>query len=207
MLSQTNSSSSPPMENHINDSAIDTDNSQLLSEDSVLERSHTMKRLNQKIARQRMLVMKCLEASPSSKDELNRQIASLQDLQRQQIELEVSLLERNLGSQLADESSSTVLNDSCDTLPRDLELEACTNERGRGASLVQDESFRNSTNNLSNSVPKTYLRSRLSIDEDDNQNSRRGVARVPQIRGYSSVYLAVRFSCMIVQLKDREYKR
>ncbi|XP_058799880.1 kinesin-like protein Klp98A isoform X2 [Phymastichus coffea] len=189
---ETNSSSSAPMENHVNDSAIDTDNSQLHSEESVLKSSQTMKRLNQKIARQRMLVMKCLEASPPSKDELNRQIAALQDLQRQQIELEVLLLERerNCSSQIGDDSSSTILNDSCERLPRDLLAEQCSDEKGRDATTEQNQSFCNSTNNLSNFMPRSYVRSRSSNDDEGNQHSRRGcVARVPQIRGYSSVYL------------------
>lgn len=61
--------------------------------DSPIQQNPAMKKLNQRIARQRMMVMRCLEAGTPSKEDLNRQIMILQDLQRQQIELEVSLLE------------------------------------------------------------------------------------------------------------------
>lgn len=61
--------------------------------ESPIQQNPAMKRLNQRIARQRMMVMRCLEASTPSKEDLNRQIMILQDLQKQQIELEVSLLE------------------------------------------------------------------------------------------------------------------
>ncbi|XP_011863401.1 PREDICTED: kinesin-like protein KIF16B isoform X2 [Vollenhovia emeryi] len=61
--------------------------------DSPIQQNPAMKKLNQRIARQRVMVMRCLDAGTPSKDDLNRQIMILQDLQRQQIELEVSLLE------------------------------------------------------------------------------------------------------------------
>ncbi|KYN32776.1 Kinesin-like protein KIF16B [Trachymyrmex septentrionalis] len=61
--------------------------------ESPIQQNPVMKRLNQRIARQRMMVMRCLDAGTPSKEDLNRQIMILQDLQRQQIELEVSLLE------------------------------------------------------------------------------------------------------------------
>ncbi|XP_076283674.1 kinesin-like protein 98A isoform X2 [Lasioglossum baleicum] len=61
--------------------------------ESPVHQNPAMKRLNQRIARQRMMVMRCLEANTPSKEDLNRQIAILQDLQKQQIELEVSLME------------------------------------------------------------------------------------------------------------------
>ncbi|GAB1863831.1 Kinesin-like protein KIF16B [Camponotus japonicus] len=61
--------------------------------ESPIQQNPAMKRLNQRIARQRMMVMRCLDAGTSSKEDLNRQIMILQDLQRRQIELEVSLLE------------------------------------------------------------------------------------------------------------------
>lgn len=51
-----------------------------------------LKRLQQRVARQRMIIMRSLEANAPCKEDLNRQIALLQDLQRQHIELEVSLL-------------------------------------------------------------------------------------------------------------------
>lgn len=63
--------------------------------ESPVQQNPEMKRLNQRIVRQRMMVMRCLEANTPSKDELNRQISVLQDLQKQQIELEVALLEED----------------------------------------------------------------------------------------------------------------
>ncbi|OXU22796.1 hypothetical protein TSAR_005749 [Trichomalopsis sarcophagae] len=163
-------------------------------DESLLESSQTMKRLNQKITRQRALVMKCLEASPPSKDELNRQIAALQDLQRQQIELEVSLLEqeRKSNGQLAEEPPTIVpppvVNDDSDKVSR-ISEQTCNGdgEMRRPPGLEQSSSICNSTMSLSNSVTRSHLRSRQSNDEDDK--SRRIAARVPQSRGYSSVYL------------------
>ncbi|XP_067217234.1 kinesin-like protein Klp98A isoform X2 [Linepithema humile] len=61
--------------------------------ESPIQQNPAMRRLNQRIARQRMMVMRCLDAGTPSKEDLNRQIMILQDLQKQQIELEVSLLE------------------------------------------------------------------------------------------------------------------
>ncbi|XP_029172817.1 kinesin-like protein Klp98A isoform X2 [Nylanderia fulva] len=61
--------------------------------ESPIQQNPAMKRLNQRIARQRMMVMRCLDAGTPSKEDLNRQIMILQDLQKRQIELEVSLLE------------------------------------------------------------------------------------------------------------------
>lgn len=72
--------------------------------DSPIQQNPAMKRLNQRIARQRMMVMRCLDSGTSSKEDLNRQIMILQDLQRRQIELEVSLLEderKNLSTRLS----------------------------------------------------------------------------------------------------------
>lgn len=167
-------------------------------DESLLECSQAMKRLNQKITRQRALVMKCLEASPSSKDELNRQIAALQDLQRQQIELEVSLLEqeRKSNGQPAEEPPTIVLppvvNDDNDRLSRISEPTRNGDAETRRPSdlLEQSSSICNSTMSLSNSVTRSHLRSRQSNDED--AKSRQDAARGPQTRGYSSVYLTVR---------------
>lgn len=145
----------------------------------MLERSQTMKRLNAKIARQRMLVMKCLEASPPSKDELNRQICALQDLQRQQIELEVSLLEQGRNA-----SEGSVANDNCDRLSRSAEPDPSSllHRRAPGG-LGQNDSFCNSTMSLTNSAGRPYLRSRQSDDDERRL--------LTQSRGYSSVYLTV----------------
>lgn len=80
--------SSPTVTSAIMESSILQD-----SLESPIQQNPAMKRLNQRIARQRMMVMRCLEANTPSKEDLNRQITILQDLQKQQIELEVSLLE------------------------------------------------------------------------------------------------------------------
>lgn len=159
-----------------------------------------MKRLNAKIARQRMLVMKCLEASPPSKDELNRQICALQDLQRQQIELEVSLLEQERKTSLATSpqievrASTTTSNDNCDRLSRSAEPVSSLRPKSReiraASGLGQNESFCNSTMSLTNSAVRPYLRSRQSNDEEDSQRHV-GSRLQTQSRGYSSVYLTV----------------
>ncbi|KAJ8673467.1 hypothetical protein QAD02_004729 [Eretmocerus hayati] len=167
---------------------------------SCLERSQTMRRLNAKIAKQRMVVMKCLEASPPSKDELNRQICVLQDLQRQQIELEVSLLEQERravclsgSSQSASRSSSVEPNSQIVQMheSRPVVVVAPSEQTSRACS----ESL------MGSSSARSQLRSRLSnhpeselmIDEnEDDSTSRRTASRLPPHncnRGYSSVYL------------------
>ncbi|XP_046737240.1 kinesin-like protein Klp98A isoform X1 [Diprion similis] len=54
----------------------------------------TLRRLQQRIARQKMIIMRLLEINAPCKEDLNRQIGVLQDLQRQQIELEALLIEK-----------------------------------------------------------------------------------------------------------------
>jgi kinesin family protein 16B len=171
-----------------------------VTEHSLLEQSQAMRCLNQRIAHQRSLVMKCLEASPSSKDELNRQIAALQELQRQQIELEVSLLERERSRSgagggersIAGSFAETISgSDNCDRLSRNSEP----------ASLRYKDEERGAVTELEATIgscsSRTRARSRLSIEDDESQRSRRILLKPPPSRGYSSVYLTVRRSVSI----------
>ncbi|XP_014226698.1 kinesin-like protein Klp98A isoform X2 [Trichogramma pretiosum] len=158
-------------------SPIPSPEDQLRREQAVLERSATMKRLNQKIARQRLLVMKCLEASPPSKDELNRQIAALQDLQRQQIELEVSLLEQERKTNGTRRELTTASNTADDIENNDVASPKREQQQPPNDATTQSMRSCNSTFSLA--------RSRQASNNDD----RRSANRTPQGRGYSSVYL------------------
>ncbi|CAB0040579.1 unnamed protein product [Trichogramma brassicae] len=177
--------STQPLENNeANDeraeSPIPSAEDQLRREQAVLERSATMKRLNQKIARQRLLVMKCLEASPPSKDELNRQIAALQDLQRQQIELEVSLLEQERKTNGTSRREPTTASNTVD----DIENNDVTSPKRE---QQQQPPPNDATTQSMRSCNSTFslARSRQASNNDD----RRSANRTPQGRGYSSVYL------------------
>lgn len=157
--------------------------------ESPVQQNPTMKRLNQRIARQRMMVMRCLEANTPSKDDLNRQISILQDLQKQQIELEVSLLEderKNLKQESISQCSNDRLavgdaNDRVQTVETKayLELESANSS----GSLLTASTTRSPI--LRNNRPNT----------DNEEHLSESVA--PQIssgRGYSTVYLTVIFS-------------
>ncbi|XP_014218515.1 kinesin-like protein Klp98A isoform X2 [Copidosoma floridanum] len=188
-----------------NDDTTIMDNASYLEsmEKSILERSVTMRRLNQKIANQRSLVLKCLEASPQSKDELNRQILALQDLQRQQIELEVSLLEqeRKANGKLSNHIAAKHItacgnNVNCDTTS--LASSVQSRDEGRVSTPVAlqkevDQSMCDSTMSLAVPVVNGthQQRSRLSSEGEDSHKLRRAASRaVPPTRGYSSVYLS-----------------
>ena len=149
--------------------------------ESPVQRNPAMKRLNQRIARQRMMVMRCLEASTPSKEDLNRQIAILQDLQKQQIELEVSLLEderKNLKQQpvsqcgLDDRLAADDANDIC--------AQTVENTATNSATLLTVATTRSPI--LRNHRPNT----------NGEENLSESVApRISSGRGYSTVYLTV----------------
>lgn len=155
--------------------------------ESPVHQNSAMKRLNQRIARQRMMVMRCLEASTPSKEDLNRQIAILQDLQKQQIELEVSLLE--------DERKSLKLSQS-----------ECNNDRlsaGDANDRVQTAEQKTcrdleSTNNSATLPTVVTTRSPVLRTNRPNVNDEHGLSesvapRISSGRGYSTVYLTVIF--------------
>ncbi|XP_015585047.1 kinesin-like protein Klp98A isoform X3 [Cephus cinctus] len=143
-----------------------------------------MKRLNQRVARQRMLIMRCLEGNTPCKEDLDRQISILQDLQRQQIELEVSLLEQERKSQQQED------------LSRDARPSTAISEHNHEVASRRDvfygfEAGSNSSATLPSTTRSHMMRgSRCSIAEPVSQ-SHTIVPRLPSGRGYSSVYLTV----------------
>ena len=151
----------------------------LNADDSLIDENEDMKTINQRIVRQRLLVMKCMESSSPSNKELNRQIDILQDLRRQQIELEVSLLEqrkRNLGTK--EKILEEVYND----------------EMKAGSEFCNFDGSINSHANVSNAsttMDSNMFKGKESITDEDESASRLTTAKVPQTRGYSSVYLTV----------------
>ncbi|XP_076760112.1 kinesin-like protein 98A isoform X2 [Xylocopa sonorina] len=163
-----------------------------VTEDDVLEDSlespvhqnPAMKRLNQRIARQRMMVMRCLEANTPSKEDLNKQITILQDLQKQQIELEVSLLEderKNLKQQPVSQCDDDRLavgdaNDRVQTV----ETKTCHDlaSTSNSATLLTVATTRSPL--LRNHRP--------NITEEENL-SESVAPRISSGRGYSTVYL------------------
>ncbi|XP_057339285.1 kinesin-like protein Klp98A isoform X1 [Microplitis mediator] len=138
--------------------------------DKRIQENKEMKRLNEMVNQQRMVVMKCLETSSPAKDEVNRQILILQDLQRQQIELEVWLLKREKQFKLGKGVSQISMMKP----PVD---------------YVETESEDDSNWNLpSGSNQQESDRDAMS-DRVDEPPSRSITPGVPTTRGYSSVYL------------------
>ncbi|XP_043684694.1 kinesin-like protein Klp98A isoform X2 [Vespula pensylvanica] len=165
--------------------------------ESPIQSNPAMKRLNQRIARQRMMVMRCLEASTPSKEDLNRQISILQDLQKQQIELEVSLLEderKNPKSFLNNEDRLSTNNGAGN---------GAGNGGGNGAgngdgddrTQIDTNSYRDitSTNNSATLLTVATTRSHLfrnnRPNNEENVSSESMVSRISSGRGYSTVYL------------------
>lgn len=155
--------------------------------ESPVQQNPAMKRLNQRIARQRMMVMRCLEASTPSKEDLNRQIAILQDLQKQQIELEVSLLEderKNLKQQSASQCGldDRLAADDANDIAQTVET-LCI---GRDV-----DSTTNSATLLTVATTRSpVLRNHRPNNTNGEENlSESVVPRVSSGRGYSTVYL------------------
>ncbi|KAK1133005.1 hypothetical protein K0M31_014369 [Melipona bicolor] len=155
--------------------------------ESPVQQNPAMKRLNQRIARQRMMVMRCLEASTPSKEDLNRQIAILQDLQKQQIELEVSLLEderKNLKQQPASQCGldDRLAADDANDIAQTVET-SCI---GRDV-----DSTTNSATLLTVATTRSpILRNHRPNNTNGEENLSESVApRVSSGRGYSTVYL------------------
>lgn len=157
--------------------------------ESPVQRNPAMKRLNQRIARQRMMVMRCLEASTPSKEDLNKQIAILQDLQKQQIELEVSLLEderKNLKQQSAPQ---------CDLDDRLAADDIMANDVAQivETSCRDVDTTTNSATLLTVATTRSpILRNHRPNNTNGEENLSESVApRVSSGRGYSTVYLTV----------------
>ncbi|XP_076392345.1 kinesin-like protein 98A isoform X2 [Megachile rotundata] len=154
--------------------------------ESPVQQNPAMKRLNQRIARQRMMVMRCLEASSPSKEDLNRQIAILQDLQKQQIELEVSLLEderKNVRQQSKSECNNDRLSPIVDV--NDLIQNTETN-----STCCDLESTNSSATLLTVATTRSPIlrNNRPNINDDENL-SESVQPRISSGRGYSTVYL------------------
>ncbi|KAK2580136.1 hypothetical protein KPH14_012412 [Odynerus spinipes] len=151
--------------------------------ESPIHQNPAMKRLNQRIARQRMMVMRCLEASTPSKEDLNRQIAILQDLQKQQIELEVSLLE--------DERKTVKSLQSNED-----RLSTTSAEEDRASNDTKSYRDINVTNNSASFLTMAITRPHLfrnnrpnNTTNEEEVSSESMISRISSGRGYSTVYL------------------
>ncbi|XP_020282414.1 kinesin-like protein Klp98A isoform X3 [Pseudomyrmex gracilis] len=162
--------------------------------DSPIQQNPAMKKLNQRIAHQRIMVMRCLDSGSPSKEDLNRQIMILQDLQRQQIELEVSLLEderKNFSSRQVQCGNDSGNCDGAD------DSELVTNEK---EDYVQNEpnaycSVVESTNN-SSAILLTVAQTKSQLFRNNRPNtndqetlSKSLASKRSSSRGYSTVYL------------------
>ncbi|XP_043272299.1 kinesin-like protein KIF16B isoform X2 [Venturia canescens] len=154
-------------------------------DEAILRDDKTMKRLNQRIARQRMHVMRCLETCTPSKDDLNRQISILQNLQKQQIELEVSWLERKKNGQQKKYEETPLSR-----------LEARGDDHSEPESISDVDPWNPIKSPHSAAIidinKKPQMTSRGTISDPDDQVSNRNrsiIATSSPARGYSSVYL------------------
>lgn len=162
--------------------------------ESPVQQNPGMKRLNQRIARQRMMVMRCLEANTPSKEDLNKQIAILQDLQKQQIELEVSLLEDERNN-LKQQSKSQCGEDRL--------IDGDVNDRTQNVETITCRDIESATNSatlLTVATTRSPIlrnhRPNTSIEENLSESV---APRISSGRGYSTVYLTV-----ILGLKNNE---
>ncbi|XP_011639230.1 kinesin-like protein Klp98A isoform X2 [Pogonomyrmex barbatus] len=153
--------------------------------ESPVQKNPAMRRLNQRIARQRMMVMRCLDAGTPSKEDLNRQIMILQDLQRQQIELEVSLLEDERKSHSARQSQCDSDGDRLITN----EAENYVQNENAYCSVVEP------TNN-SSAILLTVAQTRSQLFRNNRPNTNDQETLLESLaskrssgRGYSTVYL------------------
>lgn len=155
------------------------DDTFLDADDSLLDENEDMKTINQRIVRQRSLVMKCMETGSPSNEELNRQIDILQDLRRQQIELEVSLLEQK--RRIRGSKDKNLEEDYIEELKAGSEY---CNFDGKSINSHANMS------NASTTMDSNMFKGRRSITDEDDA-SRLMAANASPSRGYSSVYLTV----------------
>ncbi|XP_012536653.1 kinesin-like protein Klp98A isoform X2 [Monomorium pharaonis] len=156
--------------------------------ESPIQQNPAMKKLNQRIARQRIMVMKCLDAGTPSKEDLNRQIMILQDLQRQQIELEVSLLEDERKNHSTSQFECSDGDGDGDLVTNETENHV-QNESNAYCSVVE------STNN-SSAILLTVAQTRSQLFRNNRPNSNDQetlseslASKRSSSRGYSTVYL------------------
>lgn len=166
--------------------------------ESPIQQNPAMKRLNQRIARQRMMVMRCLDAGTSSKEDLNRQIIILQDLQRRQIELEVSLLEderkNHSTGQLQCDNSSGGGGDNRLVINEDY----VQNESSAYCSVVEPT---NNSSAILLTVAQTrsqlFRNNRPNTNTDQETLSESLASKRSSCRGYSTVYLTVSYRHLV----------
>ncbi|XP_044013753.1 kinesin-like protein KIF16B isoform X2 [Aphidius gifuensis] len=163
-------------------------------DDGMPENNPAMKKLNNKICQQRGLVMKCLEKnSPANKD-LNHEILILQDLQRQQIELEIWLLKQEK-QKIISSSSELVINYS-ETEESEDENNGQWNKKRLSSSSSSSSSLRHSPIVINNNDNK-LIKKKTTTTTTTNEISTSSVdlttveKTIPSVvnRGYSSVYL------------------
>lgn len=177
------SDSGAPSETSSLRNRIDSQETLAVDDDNLIRDNQTMKRLNQRIARQRMHVMRCLEASTPSKDDLNRQISILQDLQKQQIELEVSLLEKEKNC-----LQDRVAGSGVDTAADYSDVESADAGRWNSGASGTNAS---SVSIVATARPQMTSRGTLSDPDEEVPRNRPVASRASPSRGYSSVYLTV----------------
>ncbi|XP_066596484.1 kinesin-like protein Klp98A isoform X2 [Prorops nasuta] len=146
-----------------------------------------MQKLNERIAQQRMLVMECLKNNIPSKDDLNKQIAILQELQKQQIELEVELLEKNCFNGGGDDGDNTFL--LCDNVPsKDITTDAWMDQEKKEEISEKDKGEKKEGNDFSRSLELIKNCALKDVQSSININKSESPTGIVN-HGYSSVYL------------------
>lgn len=160
------------------DCDLTEDEKYLDADDLLLDENEEMKIINQRIVRQRLLITKCMQSGSPSNEELNRQIDILQDLRKQQIELEISLLDQKRGVR--------------GEMEKNQELKGIDIEMKDGGEFANLDGMRNhshgSVSNASTTMDSIMFQSRLSVPNEE-EAARLIAAKVTPSRGYSSVYL------------------
>lgn len=142
------------------------------SKDEDESRSSGLSVLNQRISQQKMLVMRCLKDGTPSREELNRQIDALQELHREQIELEVALLDQERRGKSADSQRDSESTNG-KTISEDGAEYFCDRPSMPGSRL------------------RLFKRIRSDSEADEESGSRVNVPRNSEGRGFSSVYITV----------------
>lgn len=170
--------------------------------ESPIQQNPVMRRLNQRIARQRMMVMRCLDAGTPSKEDLNRQIMILQDLQKQQIELEVSLLEDERKSHMINRQLQCGGVDGGDDDDNDRlvisETEDYVQKEPNAYCSVVEPTNNSSAILLTVAQPRSQLfrNNRPNVNDQETLSESLAPKRASS-RGYSTVYLTVSCSLTI----------
>lgn len=166
--------------------------------ESPIQQNPAMRRLNQRIARQRMMVMRCLDAGTPSKEDLNRQIMILQDLQKQQIELEVSLLEDERKSHSTNRQLQCGGVDGGDDRLVVSETEDYVQKEPNAYCSVVEPTNNSSAILLTVAQPRSQLfrNNRPNVNDQETLSESLAPKRSSN-RGYSTVYLTVSYSLTI----------